>query len=188
MSIGCPAGRCEPADRWGLSGRYRLDMPVIVVDTGPRQVSRAVEVAAPADEIFDLLADPHQHPEVDGSSTVRSAIKGSSRLRSGDRFSIGMKMFGLPYRITSRVTQAQQGRLLEWQHPLGHRWRWTFVPVDAGSGSDSDKAGTTRVTETFDYSMVGPIQAGSLELLRFPSRNAAGIEATLERLEARYRG
>ena len=161
-------------------------MGVTEVDTGPRQVSRAVEVAAPADAVFDLLADPHRHPEIDGSSTVRSVIKGSSRLRSGDRFSIGMKMFGLPYRITSRVTQAQPGRLLEWQHPLGHRWRWTFVPVDAGS--ESGRTGATTVTETFDYSMVGPIQAGSLELLRFPSRNAAGIVATLERLEARYRG
>ncbi len=161
-------------------------MSVTVLDSGPRQVSRTVEVAAPADQLFDLIADPHQHPEIDGSSTVRSAIKGSSKLRSGDRFSIGMKMFGLPYRITSRVTRAEEGRVFEWQHPLGHRWRWTFTPVTDSYGASRSDA--TTVTETFDYSMVGPVRAGSVKLPGFPKRNAAGIEATLVRLQARYRG
>ena len=165
-------------------------MSITVVDAGSHQVSRSIQVAAPAGELFDLIADPHRHPELDGSSTVRSTIKGGSRLRSGDRFSIGMKMFGLPYRITSRVTQAEEGRLFEWRHPLGHRWRWAFAPTRLGSdtdGSDTNGADATTVTETFDYSRLGPVQAGVIRLLGFPKRNATGIEGTLNRLEARFR-
>jgi len=41
---------------------------------------------------------------------------------------------------------------------------------------------------TFDYSQVGPLHARALELLGYPQRNAAGIEATLRKLQARYPG
>lgn len=41
------------------------------VDAGPRAVSRRITVHAPAAEIFALVANPHRHPELDGSGTVR---------------------------------------------------------------------------------------------------------------------
>jgi hypothetical protein len=36
-----------------------------------RSVSRSVTVAAPPAAVFDLLADPRRHGEVDGSGTVK---------------------------------------------------------------------------------------------------------------------
>ena len=45
-------------------------MTVTVVDAGSRKVSGAVEVSARAAEIFDIVADPHRHGELDGSGTV----------------------------------------------------------------------------------------------------------------------
>ncbi len=44
----------------------------------------------------------------------------------------------------------------------------------------------TRVTETFDYSRVGPLRARGLEIYGAPARNARGIEATLRQLQERW--
>lgn len=154
-------------------------MTVTTVDRGPKQVSRSVEVHAPASELFAIVADPRRHHELDGSGTVVDNIRGPERLTAGARFSTKMRMFGFPYRITSTVTQAKPDQLVEWQHPLGHRWRWEF---DAISPTD------TRVTETFDYRDTGGLKdlLKYYELTGFAKRNAVGIEATLTRLHDRY--
>jgi hypothetical protein len=88
-------------------------------------------------------------------------------------------MFKVPYRITSTVTALQPDQLIEWRHPMGHRWRWEFAAVGPT---------TTRVTETFDYHRAGPIKDRIkwYELTGFAKRNAAGIETTLRRLRDRY--
>jgi uncharacterized protein YndB with AHSA1/START domain len=149
---------------------------VTTVDTGPRQVTRRVAVHAPAAEVFALLADPHRHPDLDGSGTVRDVpVKGPDRLSEGARFSVGMKQYGVPYKITSRVTAFEDGRLIEWQHPLGHRWRWEL---------EETAPGTTQVTETFDYSTAKAPKV--LELFGQPKANATGITKTLEALAARF--
>ena len=154
-------------------------MTVSSVDAGPRRVSRTVEVQAPVAALFALVADPRRHGELDGSGTVRETVKGPGRLAEDATFSVRMKQYGVPYRITSRVTELTEDRLVEWRHPFGHRWRWEFTPVSDAS---------TRVTETFDYSAVPSLQAKVFELFRVPAQNATGIEATLRRLQSRYVG
>lgn len=152
-------------------------MTVNIVDTGPRKISRSAEVNAPADEIFAVVADPRRHHELDGGGTVLETIDGPERLSSGAKFSVRMKQYGVPYRITSHVTEFADGRVLEWQHPLGHRWRWELTPL-------SDRA--TLVTETFDYSQIGAAKANGLKWFGSLKQNAAGIEATLRQLQAKY--
>ena len=152
-------------------------MTVSVVDAGPHKVSRSVEVRAPAAQLFDLVADPRRHTELDGSGTVKETVNGPGRLGEGATFSVKMTQHGFPYRITSRVTEFDEGRVLEWRHPMGHRWRWEFDPQSPES---------TRVTETFDYSHLDFIRAKGLELFGAPKQNARGIESTLTKLEARY--
>ncbi|MCW2655528.1 MAG: hypothetical protein JWR32_6504 [Mycobacterium sp.] len=153
-------------------------MTVVTVDAGPRQVSRAVDVQAPAAELFAIVADPRRHREVDGSGTVGDNIVAPSHLVPGARFSTKMTMFGLPYRITSTVTALKPDELVEWRHPLGHHWRWEFTPVSPTA---------TRVTETFDYRDTGiKDRFNYYERTGFAKRNAAGIEATLGRLRDRY--
>jgi hypothetical protein len=152
-------------------------MTVSVVEAGPKKVSRTVDVAAPAAELFELVADPRQHGEIDGSGTVKEKVSGPDRLAEGETFSVKMAQRGVPYRITSRVTEFDEGRVVEWRHPMGHRWRWEF---------EAQSPGSTRVTETFDYSHVGLIKATGLELFGVPKQNARGIESTLTKLEARY--
>ncbi|OBH16425.1 dimethyladenosine transferase [Mycolicibacter terrae] len=152
-------------------------MAVTVVDAGPGQVSRSVEVAAPAAELFALAADPRRHRELDGSGTVRDNARAPADITVGSRFSTNMRMFGVPYRITSTVTALQPDELVEWRHPAGHRWRWEFEALSPG---------LTRVTETFDYRNGGALQRKFYELTRAVKSNAAGIEATLTGLRARY--
>jgi hypothetical protein len=152
-------------------------MAVTAVDTGHRKVSRTAEVHAPPGELFEMVADPRRHGELDGSGTVMGTVSGPGRLAQGARFSVKMKQFGVPYQITSLVTDFDDGHVVEWRNPLGHSWRWEFTP----STGDS-----TRVTETFDYSQASPLRARALELLGYPQRNGAGIEETLRKLQARY--
>ena len=154
-------------------------MTVNVVDAGPRQVSRSVEVAAPAAELYAWAADPWRHRELDGSGTVRDNIRMPTELVVGSKFSTNMKMYGVPYRITSTVTALKPNEVVEWRHPVGHRWRWEF---------ESLSPTRTRVTETFDYREAGAIKnrLKYYERMGFRKANAAGIEATLAKLRDRY--
>ena len=154
-------------------------MSVTVVDAGPHQISRTVEVQAPAPELFAIVADPTRHHEVDGSGTVRGNIRAPAKFAVGARFSTRMRMYGVPYRITSTVTGLVPDKLIEWRHPVGHHWRWEFEALSPTR---------TRVTETFDYRDTGRVKDGLkyYERMGFAKRNAAGIEATLSKLRDRY--
>jgi len=139
-----------------------------------RQISVTATVRAPADRIFDLLADPAQHARLDGSGTVAALrTPAPARLALGTTFGMNMRMAGVPYHITNRVVEFEENRLIAWRHFSGHRWRWQLAAVDEQ---------TTTVTETFDWSTAGAPLV--LELLGFPERNRKGIVATLDRLAA----
>jgi len=154
-------------------------MTVIAVDRGPRQVSRTVEIDAPAADLYAMVADPRRHHELDGSGTVGDNITVPDALLLGSKFSTKMKMYGLPYRITSTVTELKPNEVFEWRHPLGHRWRWEFEALSPT---------TTRVTETFDYRDAGAVKhrLKYYERMGFAKGNAKGIEATLAKLHDRY--
>ena len=152
-------------------------MAVNVVDAGPRRICRSVEVAAPAAELFAIAADPRRHRELDGSGTVRDNIKAPAELTVGSKFSTKMKMFGVPYRITSTVTALTPDELVEWRHPEGHRWRWEF---------ESLSPTLTRVTETFDYHNAGFLKRKFYEVSGAIKGNVVGIEASLTKLRDRY--
>jgi hypothetical protein len=154
-------------------------MTVIVVDAGAQQISRSVEVAAPAAELYAFAADPRCHCELDGSGTVRDNIRMPAELAVGSKFSTNMKVLGVPYRITSTVTALKPNELVEWRHPVGHRWRWEFASLSPT---------LTRVTETFDYRTAGALKnkLKYYTLIGARKSNASGIEATLAKLRDRY--
>jgi len=137
-----------------------------------RAISLTKVVDAPRQVVFDLLADPAQHPLIDGSGTVRAARGGNpERLSLGARFGMDMKL-GVPYSIRNTVVEFEEGTLIAWRHFFGHRWRWQLG--DAGEGR-------TEVTETFDWSTA--LVPKGIELAGFPGKNKRGIEATLARLD-----
>ena len=135
-------------------------------------------VHATPERVFDLLADPRRHREIDGSGTVRDAVEGPDRLSQGAVFGMLMKA-GAGYQMTNTVVEFEEGRRIAWQpRPTsslaatavgGRIWRYELDPVEGG----------TRVRETWDTSQ---------ERLPLLIRPLAGITRrnmakTLERLE-----
>ena len=133
-------------------------------------VSRLID--APANVIFDVLADPARHAEIDGSGTVRSSKDSApTRLEMGSKFGMKMKM-GLPYDMSSTVVEYEENALIAWAHFGKHRWRYELEAVDGG----------TMVTETFDWS---PSRSPKfIELMGYPKKHVPSMQKTLERLEA----
>lgn len=135
-------------------------------------VSRVIKASPEA--IFDVLADPARHVEIDGSDSVQDIRGESERLALGSKFGMDMKMGILPYRISNTVKEFDENRLIAWAHFGGHRWRYELEPVDGGTA--------TRVTESFDWSTCPPGVGKGIELAGYPKKHPANMEATLERL------
>ena len=132
------------------------------------------ERVIPADPaaIFAVLADPAQHPVIDGSGMVRSSQQDNpTRLSKGATFSVGMRQV-VPYVIRNTVTEFEEGRCIAWQHVLGNRWRYVLTPVDGG----------TLVREEYDLTAMPALSRLVLRLLRYPQRSQRAMQATLTRL------
>lgn len=137
--------------------------------------SSSIVVDADPATVFDVLADPGQHPLFDGSETVKGRVAGPPRLYLGATFAMRMRL-GAPYLIRNRVIEWDEDRRIAWRHFARHVWRYELEPVGKG----------TKVTETFDYS---PAPGASVyELLGWPDRNGKAIEATLQRLKVLVEG
>jgi hypothetical protein len=79
---------------------------------------------------------------------------------------------GVPYLISNKVVEYEEGRRIAWAHIGGWRWRYEFEPVDGG----------TLVTETFDWST--SLAKPYIQLAGWGPRNLQNMERTLERLDA----
>lgn len=136
-----------------------------------KSVSVGRVIAADAQSLFDIVADPTLHHVIDGSGSVRGVRGTSGKLGLGDKFSMSMRI-GVPYLITNKVVEYEEGRQIAWAHLGGWRWRYQFEPTPEG----------TRVTETFDWA---PSKAGLyLSITKAPTRNLSAMKSTLARLDA----
>lgn len=143
--------------------------------------SESVErlIPAPPDAIFDLLADPVRHQDIDGSGTVRGVKGGSERLALGSSFRMSMKL-GVPYSMVSTVVEFDEPRRIAWKtagpSAIGRRiggriWRYELEARDDG----------TLVRETWDISQES---AFTKPLVRKGGASARkSMEATLARIE-----
>jgi hypothetical protein len=133
-------------------------------------VSESKVIGADRQTLFDIVADPARHPEIDGSGSVRAVRSGGpARLSLGAKFGMDMKL-GASYKILNTVVEFDEPTQLAWRHFNGHVWRYTFTPVDGG----------TEVTEQWDARPAK--NRFFLRLAGFPGRNRKGIKATLDRL------
>jgi len=113
-------------------------------ESEPRVVTASREVAALADVIFELIADPAQQPRWDGNDNLAEARAGQRVRGVGDVFE--MKISNGAIR-ENHVVEFDEGRLIAWMPaepggaPIGHLWRWALRPGERG----------TIVTHTYDW-------------------------------------
>jgi len=151
----------------------------------PVKVSR--RIGAPASAVFDVLADPRRHVELDGSGMLRRAVTDEVVSKVGDVFV--MKMYYSEhgdYEMNNHVVEFEPNRRIGWEPVAGRghpdestaddRWghRWIFDLLDDGPDA-------TIVTETYDCSLVPPHERESMDGGRVWTEAMAG---TLERLDA----
>lgn len=134
-------------------------------------------IAAPPEEIFNLLADPDRHQEIDGSGTVRGTPDGSQRLKLGSKFGMSMSM-GINYSMASTVVEFEENRRIAWQTrptvaPMrflvgGRIWRYELEPKDGG----------TLVRESWDIRK----EAFPFAVRPMRSKTVESMTKTLERI------
>jgi uncharacterized protein YndB with AHSA1/START domain len=138
-------------------------------------------IPAPPEKIFDLLADPNRHRDIDGSGSVKDPKGATERLKLGSKFGMHMKM-GLPYSMESTVIEFEENRKIAWQtwapgigrHLGGGRiWRYELEPVDGG----------TRVRETWDISQEVSGSKWLVGLGGAHKKTRESMTKTLERIE-----
>lgn len=115
----------------------------VTIDMDRDTVSATTTVEAAPAEVFSYLRRPANHGTISGDESVKGTTIGPDVLGEGDRFGMRMKMYGLPYRVTSKVVEFEQDTRIAWCHFGGHRWRWDLEATPEGG---------TRVIETFDLS------------------------------------
>ncbi|MFM7252946.1 MAG: SRPBCC family protein [Ilumatobacteraceae bacterium] len=135
-------------------------------------------IPAPAEKIFDLLADPARHRDIDGSGTVRAPAGGSQRLALGSVFGMGMRL-GIPYKMVNEVVEFEENRRIAWQpRPpykamrrfIGGRiWRYELEPREGG----------TLVRESWDIRQ----EANPAGVRPMRSKAVDAMTKTLERIE-----
>lgn len=144
-----------------------------------RVVSAFRAVAAPAQAIFELIADPEQQPRWDGNDNLASAEPGQRVRAVGDVFTTVLTHDGVVRE--NHVVEFVEGRLIAWRpaepggRPPGHLWRWELEPVGDG---------LTRVTHTYDWSRLQDAN----RLKRARSTTSERLLASVDRLAALVEG
>ena len=136
-------------------------------------------IPAPPEAIFDLLADPDRHHDIDGSGAVVKAKQGSQRLALGSKFGMAMKV-GIPYSMVSTVVEFDEPRRIAWQTRGpgnlggGRIWRYELEPVEGG----------TLVRESWDISQESVLSKWMVKGLGEKTR--ANMAATLDRIAVHF--
>lgn len=114
-----------------------------IIDSGnPKVAAARITINAPANKLFDFIANPKNHPKIDGSKMVRGKAYGPSRLKLNSWFL--MRQFRLiPYLMPNKIVEFEEGKLIAWRNASPSRWRYEFKPLDAES---------TEITQYLDCS------------------------------------
>jgi uncharacterized protein YndB with AHSA1/START domain len=137
-------------------------------------VSASRDIAAPAGEIFELIADPSRQPLWDGNDNLAEAPEGQRVHAVGDLFVMTVTRGSVR---ENHVVEFIEGRRIAWRPaepgltPPGHLWRWELTPIDSER---------THVTHTYDWTDL--TDPGRLP--RAKATTADKLRASLDRLAA----
>ena len=101
------------------------------------RVSAARAMAAPADSVFDLIANPHDLPA--WNRAVLRTVEAPTQLRPGGQWVIEMRALGQTWLSRSVLLELDRGqRRLKYRsgtddgNPSYAEWSWTVTPRAAG--------------------------------------------------------
>jgi uncharacterized protein YndB with AHSA1/START domain len=138
------------------------------------EVSRVLEASAA--RVFEFLANPANHPQLDTSGMVRSSASQVPITAVGDVFVMNMRnqMKG-DHQVENHVIVFERCRAIGWapaepgRKPAGHTWVWRMTPVIEGR---------TSVSHIYDWSEFTP-----REMLPYlPVLNRDQLQTSLDRL------
>lgn len=121
-------------------------------------VSATTIIAAPAEAVFAVLADPAKHAEIDGTGWVREPVDGTPLTGAGQVFRMTMYHPNHPegtYETANRVKVFDAPNAISWETgydagdgTLGFGgWIWRYDLTSAGPSG-------TKVTLSYDWSAV----------------------------------
>ncbi|GAA3186281.1 SRPBCC family protein [Nonomuraea roseoviolacea] len=146
-------------------------------------VSATLTVAASAEEVFAVLADPTTHASIDGTGWVRKAVDQAPLTEVGQVFRMDMYHANHPsgaYRVANQVQMLDAPRVIGWltgeekedgQLVLGG-WLWRYDLAPLGPSE-------TEVTLSYDWSAVPP---SIREYIRFPPFGPEHLSDSLRHL------
>jgi hypothetical protein len=140
----------------------------------PNTAAARITVDAPAQVIFDLLANPAAHQRFDGSGTVKSLVSGPERLYLGARFGMAMKI-KVPYRIKNTVVAFEENKKITWCHLM--KWTWCYE-------LQAITPNQTVVTESFDASEIPPFAKWWLKKTGAMDHNPRWMAKSLVKLKS----
>ena len=144
-------------------------MKAEILDTGnPKIAGARIVINRPASELFNFIANPKNHPKIDGSKMVRGKAYGPKRLSMNSWF-VMRQLRIIPYFMPNKIVEFEEGKLIAWRNALPSRWRYEFISLPDGS---------TQVTQYLDCSQT-PIMLAKSEL----SWAAKAMAKTLVRLK-----
>lgn len=148
------------------------------IDPGLKVVSVEVEIAAPAAEIFELIADPVRQPEWDGNDNLGAAASGQRPTSVGGSF-ITTLTKGVDRE--NHIVEFEEGRLIAWKpsevggEPFGQKWTWEIEATGERS---------SLVRQTYDWTELRDPR----RLPRAQSTTSQNLLASLEGLKALAEG
>jgi uncharacterized protein YndB with AHSA1/START domain len=145
-----------------------------MTDQPPEQyvTSASREIAAPADAIFELIADPAQQPRWDGNDNLAQAEPGQRVHNVGDVFVMTLTGGGVR---ENHIVEFEEGRRIAWmpaepgKDRPGHLWRWELETLGPSR---------TLVTHTYDWSAL----TDESRFKRARSTTSERLMASVERL------
>jgi uncharacterized protein YndB with AHSA1/START domain len=138
----------------------------------PKVVTASREIAAGAERIFELIADPARQPRWDGNDNLAEAPAGQRVRGTGAVFTMTLTSGSVR---ENHVVEFEEGRRIAWRpaeqggEPPGHLWRWELEPVDEGR---------TRVTHTYDWTRL----TDEKRIVRARRTKPDNLRASLDRL------
>ncbi|MDT7576245.1 MAG: hypothetical protein QOH17_2578 [Pseudonocardiales bacterium] len=153
-----------------------------------RKLSATKVIDAPAETIFELLADPNRHADLDGAGFVKGPEGDTPPIGGiGQVFTMNMHQDGIgDYRMVNTVTAYVPGARIGWGPTMdptcdaAQQFEGVAVTGHTFTYDLSESDGQTQVTETYDWMSV---KDPTFEKM-FPLISQEQLQSSLDHLAA----